>query len=70
MRRTWLDNNHAREDFVAREGKNFCLIYRVTGGPQSNHWFWTTAKEVCLGTGYADGPREAALAAERAYLDD
>lgn len=68
-RRTWPDDDRSREDFVAREGKYYCRIYRDAGGPQSGRWYWTAAKEYCLGTGFADAAREAALAAERAYFE-
>ncbi len=62
-RQTWPD---VPGDFEARQGDGFCRIYREAGGPQGGRWFWTAAATHQIGSGHADTPRQAALAAETA----
>ena len=55
-------------NFQARDGKAYCRIYRINGGPQDGRWWWGAARETKLGEGVADTAREAALDAERVFL--
>ena len=63
-RRTWPDQP---DDFAARLGdEGFCRVYLFTGGAaQAGKWYWVANRGTCLGSGFAEMPREAALAAER-----
>ena len=61
---------HGGADFTARTDGGFVRVYKRTGGPTDEPWFWSAARtgKGALGTGLAATKREACEAAESCWF--